>query len=108
MYLMGPGDFTIVPSSGSQIYQLEQTPSGHLVLPVSNFAEAQQYERDRDQLLQAPAPMTLPIQEIPRLHRPAMTRVPTPPPAEYLEGRPLPGDLIVEAPHPGTVLLSDE
>eukprot|EP00974_Lingulodinium_polyedra_P060530 5835685-Lingulodinium_polyedra.AAC.1 len=37
LYLCGPGDIKVELPPGSQTFQLEQSPSGHLLLPVSDF-----------------------------------------------------------------------
>jgi hypothetical protein len=39
MYFMGPGDYQIQQSPGSTKYNLVQSQSGHLLLPVSEFAD---------------------------------------------------------------------
>eukprot|EP00974_Lingulodinium_polyedra_P038967 3733558-Lingulodinium_polyedra.AAC.1 len=36
-YLCGPGDIKVDLPLGSQTFQLEQSQSGHLLLPVSDF-----------------------------------------------------------------------
>ena len=38
MYFMGPGDYTINQPPGSTKYNLVMSQSGHLLLPVSEFA----------------------------------------------------------------------
>ena len=40
MHLCGPGDVSIILPSGTETYQLEIAPSGHLVLPCCNFTAA--------------------------------------------------------------------
>ena len=37
MIVCGPGDCKIEPPPGSETYQLETTPSGHIVLPISAY-----------------------------------------------------------------------
>jgi hypothetical protein len=37
MYEMGPGDFKIVPSPGSRILNMIRAPTGHLMLPISEW-----------------------------------------------------------------------
>ena len=41
MYFMGPGDHNLEEAmpSGTQVFQLETAPSGHLVLPITKYAE---------------------------------------------------------------------
>ena len=41
MYFMGPGDYNLEEAmpSGTQVFQLETAPSGHLVLPITKYAE---------------------------------------------------------------------
>ena len=43
MYLCGPGDAVITPPPGTQKPKLEQAPSGHLVLPISEFGKYKEY-----------------------------------------------------------------
>ena len=43
MYLCGPGEAEIKPPPGTQKLKLEQAPSGHLVLPISEFVKYQEY-----------------------------------------------------------------
>ena len=43
MYLCGPGEAEIKPPPGTQKLKLEQAPSGHLVLPISEFGKYQEY-----------------------------------------------------------------
>ena len=40
MHLCGPGAVELSLPSGTETYQLETAPSGHLVLPCSNFQQA--------------------------------------------------------------------
>jgi hypothetical protein len=40
LYLMGPGSVKVTCPPGSRVYDLQESPSGHLMLPVSCFAEA--------------------------------------------------------------------
>jgi hypothetical protein len=40
LYLMGPGSVKVSCPPGSRVYDLQESPSGHLMLPVSCFAEA--------------------------------------------------------------------
>ena len=40
LYLMGPGTVKVTCPPGSRIYDLQESPSGHLTLPVSCFADA--------------------------------------------------------------------
>ena len=40
MHLCGPGIVELSLPSGTETYQLETAPSGHLVLPCSNFQQA--------------------------------------------------------------------
>eukprot|EP00974_Lingulodinium_polyedra_P037828 3627536-Lingulodinium_polyedra.AAC.1 len=37
LYLRGPGDVELTLPPGSQVFELEQSPSNHLLLPVSDF-----------------------------------------------------------------------
>ena len=40
VYFVGDGDVNIILPPGSRAYGLEQTPSGHLVLPITDYAAA--------------------------------------------------------------------
>ena len=43
LYLCGPGDCEITPPPGTEIVQMEQAPSGHLVIPISEYAAYERY-----------------------------------------------------------------
>ena len=43
LYLCGPGDCTITPPPGTEVVQMEQAPSGHLVIPISEYAAYERY-----------------------------------------------------------------
>ena len=45
LHLCGPGDIQLNLPAGTESYQLEVSPSGHLVLPCSNFAAADTHSR---------------------------------------------------------------
>jgi hypothetical protein len=59
LYMCGPGDTQIIAAPGTEVFQLEQSPSGHLILPVSDFAGARVSQRDR--LANVPPSISLPV-----------------------------------------------
>ena len=48
--LCGPRNTEIKAPPGTEVFQLEQTPSGHLVLPVSDFEAARRSTNQRTKL----------------------------------------------------------
>jgi hypothetical protein len=40
LILCGPGGCQLIPSPGSERFKLKRAPSGHLLLPVSDFKRA--------------------------------------------------------------------
>ena len=48
LIMCGPGDCKIEPPPGSETYPLEQTPSGHLVLPISAYSKHKEQQHKRD------------------------------------------------------------
>jgi hypothetical protein len=66
LYLAGPGGIAIDPSPGTEIFQLEQAPSGHLLLPVNSFGKATRQPattKSSSSSSTAPAPLVLPVVE---------------------------------------------
>ena len=64
LYLAGPGGISITASPGTEIFELEQAPSGHLLLPISNFRAAlASREAGRDRLVSPPMHIHLPVTE---------------------------------------------
>ena len=61
MIMCGPGQCEIKPPPGSEVYQLEQAPSGHLLLPISDYDALQKYRATRDRLEAQPDPISLPV-----------------------------------------------
>ena len=59
----GPGPVEIKPPPGSDVYQMEQAPSGHLLLPISDYESLKRFQATRDRLQAAPEPMSLPVME---------------------------------------------
>ena len=49
LHFCGPAGATIDPGPGATTFQLEVSPSGHLVLPCSNFAAHQGHNPQLDQ-----------------------------------------------------------
>ena len=47
LYLCGPGDATIEPPPGTLVMDLEQAPSGHLILPISEYGRCVAWESRR-------------------------------------------------------------
>ena len=37
LYLLGPGEFKVIYPTGTRIYDLVDSPSGHMILPVTEF-----------------------------------------------------------------------
>ena len=61
LHLCGPGNISVQLPPGSETFKLEQSPSGHLILPVSNFAAARSSASQRDPLQPVPREMHLPV-----------------------------------------------
>ena len=57
----GEGPINIQAPPGSQTYSMVQAPSGHLLLPVSDYAALQRFTAERNRLEQAPEPVSLPV-----------------------------------------------
>ena len=45
LHLLGPGDFRLATPPGSRVYELADSPSGHMILPVTEFAAVAQASR---------------------------------------------------------------
>ena len=76
LYLCGPGDVRIDVPPGSQSFSLEQSPSGHLMLPVSDFHTI---KKPTDRLAPPPA-VALPAVEAPAASPTEVKPEPTVPP----------------------------
>ena len=61
MYFCGEGPVEIRPPPGTDVYTLEQAPSGHLMLPISEFESLKRYKATRDRLEPGPDPISLPV-----------------------------------------------
>jgi len=48
MHFCGPGDIRLNLPEGTESFQLEEAPSGHLVLPINYYKEADSYEDHGD------------------------------------------------------------
>ena len=59
--MCGEGPVEIKAQLGSETFQLEQAPSGHLLLPISEFEALQRYEANRNRLEPRPESITLPV-----------------------------------------------
>ena len=59
LYLCGPGDVEITPPPGSEVLQLEQAPSGHLVLPISAYHELERFQANRARAAPVPPALAL-------------------------------------------------
>ena len=51
LYLVGPGGYEIRLSPGSQMFQLEESPMGHLMLPCSKFGQRNAQTQDAQTFL---------------------------------------------------------
>ena len=62
MYFLGPGDYDLAAGmpTGTQTFQLETAPSGHLVLPISHFKEVDEKQKHGNLTLDA-VPLSLPV-----------------------------------------------
>ena len=63
MYFCGEGPIEIRVPPGTDTYQLVQAPSGHLMLPVSDYPQLHKYLANRDRLDQPPESVNLPVME---------------------------------------------
>ena len=59
MYLCGPGDVEIVPPPGTEVIQLEQAPSGHLVMPISEYVAYDKFVRGKSKAEPLPQELAL-------------------------------------------------
>ena len=48
MHFCGPGDIKLLLPEGTESFQLEEAPSGHLMLPISEYQEADKHEDNGD------------------------------------------------------------
>jgi hypothetical protein len=48
MHFCGPGEITFNLPPGSESFQLEEAPSGHLILPICEYLEADTVEDNGD------------------------------------------------------------
>ena len=64
MYLVGPGDYEIKLPPGSRTLELANAPSGHLLLPVSDFDQLRTpQQRSREMAMQSSGdPLHLPVE----------------------------------------------
>ena len=87
LYFLGPGDYDLDKAmpAGTDVYQMEIAPSGHMVLPLCNYREQQQTEvmqTDTVILHACQLPHSAPPAEPPQLthlstHSPATTDAPS-------------------------------
>ena len=61
MYFCGEGPVEIRPPPGTEVYTLEQAPSGHLLLPISEYEALKRYKATRNHLEPGPDPISLPV-----------------------------------------------
>ena len=73
LHMLGPGNANIELPPGSQTLRMKQCPSGHLLLPISEYQAFKAYESARDRLQEAPAAMQLPVLETMSAGQPAAT-----------------------------------
>ena len=59
LHFLGPGDCELNLPPGTDSYQLEQAPSGHLMLPCSEFSTGTSSGSDRSQSLTQQRELTL-------------------------------------------------
>ena len=61
LYFLGPGDLRIedVLPPGTESFRLEQSPSGHLLLPISNYQDIARSNNDRDAREDQPEELSL-------------------------------------------------
>ena len=62
MYFLGPGDYDLAAGmpTGTQVFQLETAPSGHLVLPITHFKEFDRQQKHGNLTLDS-VPLSLPV-----------------------------------------------
>ena len=60
-YMCGPGEVQIIVPPGTEIYDCVSAPSGHMLLPVSDYDSLRRYEEKRDRLEAPPEPVVLPV-----------------------------------------------
>ena len=87
LYFLGPGDYDLDKAMppGTDVYQMEIAPSGHMVLPLCNYREQQQTEvmqTDTVILHTCQLPQSAPPAEPPQLahlstHSPTTTDAPS-------------------------------
>ena len=59
LYLCGPGEATITTPPGTEALRLEQAPSGHLVLPISDYKSLKEFVKNRDRAAPQPEELAL-------------------------------------------------
>ena len=64
LYLCGPGDCVITPPPGTETVQMEQAPSGHLVIPISEYEAYQRYISNSNIAVPQPESLALHGQEL--------------------------------------------